>query len=257
MKKQELSLSLTWRNNMGLIKTAVNAFTKNWNTLTNEAKIAIGKSGAIRSERKFLLGHIQGTKNIITDIKNKHNLQEIAYKPSKVMNTPAGALVSSNKGLIVNLDKTHQQLKDVLPQLGISTKIPKETSKSGRYLQSQIHRHESREIDAVANKIGDLNNKKYKGILEATGKLVSDTSLEEFPKKMKNLYRRKNIGEFNEKVLSGMVSGHHNMSIPLKDISESNKLPNNLGKTMLDMRNQEFPYRDFKFKNNKISLKDK
>lgn len=226
---------------MSLIKLATNAFTRNWQNLSNASKITIGKSKAIRPERQFLVGHIKGNENIAAKMA-KNNIN-ISHVHSNILpQYPMGMATSSKSGILVNVKDTFKNLKELLPKLGNTANIGKENSKKGRYLTSQVKRHELREIDVNVNKIRKANNSKTEKINKAFGDFIKKDDKENAMKDIGKLMKRKHYLETMKISQKGMFGGHGNKSIPMADIKQSLKMPNNLGKPMLDMRLQEFPY---------------
>jgi hypothetical protein len=232
---------------MSLIKIALNAFTKNWQNLSNTAKQTIGQSGAIRSERKFIMGHIEGNKNILQNMRNKGI--NISHIDSQIYQQAGGMPLTRNSGVLINAKQAFSKTKEILPQIGVDTNLGKETSKSGRYFTTQVHRHEMREVESGVNKLRNLENPKVleKKVIPRIYNFVRDFNPQDTSNLNKvrmnnfNDYMLKNLKEM-QPLEEGKFLGHHSKSIPVADIKQSLKMPNNLGKSMLNMRLAEHPY---------------
>ena len=227
-----------------IIKLALNSFTKNWQSLSNVAKQTIGRSGAIRPERQFLMGHIAGNENILQNMKN-HGIN-IRHLQSTIVAQPGGMPESTKSGILINMKNALEKTRSVLPAIGINPKIlPKDTSKSGRYFASQLQRHEMREIDTGIKKLKQLPSKDRleSGIPNIIKFIQNDPQHPHIGRKIKAF--GKYVGKHPEfmDLEQGKFLGHHSKSIPMADIKQSKSLPNQLGKPMYDMRMKEFNYK--------------
>lgn len=226
-----------------IVKLALNVFTKNWQQLSNAAKQSLGRSGAIRPERQFLLGHMKGNSNILQGMKNRGI--DIRHLQSNIVAQPGGMPESMKSGVLLNMHDALNKTKSILPMMGINPRIlPKDTTKAGRYFASQIQRHEMREIDTGIKKLKDLPSREK--LEQSVPKIIKFISNDiNHPHIMRKIKAFKKWVTYHPEMMElekGKFLGHHSKAIPMADVKQFKILPNTLGKPMYNMRMKEFPY---------------
>ena len=214
-----------------IVKLASNAFTRNWSNFSDAAKIAIGKSGALRSERRHLLGHIKGT-----DAIGKKLGVSVTYHPSEDM-LPSALLESKKDASIIGMGNVTQKMRDLV---GITGKV---SNGHSAYLDSQIRRHEFREMGAGLKLVDKLSLKEQK-LHFKNSSLYKGMSLN--PGSEKHINRYVNFVQNNPGVMdvaskmAPSFKGHQNASIPHMDVVEALKNPHGrMSRIMVGMRKME------------------
>jgi len=226
---------------MSLIKLA-NALTEHWADLSKASKILAGKAGMVRSDRKSIIGSITHNNVLRKQLEDKGI--KIHYMTSKkIFPQPGGMPLDKKNAALVNLKNPHETLSNYLSNVGLDSKIlGKETSHQGRFVNSQFHRHELREIiHGMKNMEKSSDPKQMAKATKLTTAFIKKDSLG--PKHVAKFGQR--VQKYN-KVIQELDDrkflGHHSKSIPLNDIRESKLAPGNLGLPMLRIRKLEHPY---------------
>lgn len=209
---------------MSLIKLA-NALTRNWHLLSDAEKIIAGKAGMVKSQRKYILGHIKGNQNILKPYKNKIKfINNDNYTPGYTTNLKYG------KQEINQVHKGADFLKEhnLLPSL----------KGNQRHMTDAIaYRHETREGIAGYNRYKNYskyNKTKFNKNITDVTHFMSSKNKPEFTQEMfQSLVKLNTLPNFS----SSSYAGHMNTSIPLKDMLDMQKIPHkSLISAMINMR---------------------
>ena len=199
-----------------LDKEAANALMRHFHELSGAAQQAAGKAGMVRSQRRYIMGHIAGNTNIQKELESAG--AKVHFHDIKKVTGPMTVMSRNGGSDIFNLDQT----PEVAAQMGGGRELLPHSRKAETFLRAVVKRHEMREASAVHRNYKALSpeqqavyNRGISGMRKAM--LTNNTSTRAY-EATNNVVD--NLDHNNQR-----FSSHMDVSIPVKDLIDTNHNP--------------------------------